>query len=462
VELLVDYYKDEMVEDLARFIKIPSVKDAPEPNMPYGRGIFDALMYILNRADKMDFECVNLFGHMGYIDYGDGDEMLAILTHIDVVPAGEGWTKEAFGGEIDNGRVYGRGAIDNKGPAIAALYALKALSDNSVTLHKKVRLIFGCDEESGWSDMLFYKQHESLPDIAFSPDGDYPIINAEKGLIQFRLTAQNSKIAGEGIQILQLFSGERANIVPNKAECLLKAALVDIQKAIAVYQDERGAVISANQTDEGVLVTVNGKSAHASRPEAGVNAAAALIVFLSTLPLAEGSVNQAVMLTAQAIGHTLHGENCGLDVSDDRSGRLSFNLGMAHAADDKFSIVIDIRYPISYTEEIIRQKISDAFESDFKITLMHTLDPHYLDENSELIQKLKEAYEETTGEKAYCVAIGGATYARAFENAVTFGARFPQNPHLEHGPDEYIEIGDLVLNAKIIANAIVRLCAGAV
>ena len=104
VELLVDYYKDEMVEDLARFIKIPSVKDAPEPNMPYGRGIFDALMYILNRADKMDFECVNLFGHMGYIDYGDGDEMLAILTHIDVVPAGEGWTKEAFGGEIDNGR----------------------------------------------------------------------------------------------------------------------------------------------------------------------------------------------------------------------------------------------------------------------------------------------------------------------------------------------------------------------
>ena len=161
-------YRHEMVEVLKNFLKIKSVKTTPQPNMPYGKGIFDALMFVQSTAERMDLECVNLFGHMAYVDYGDGDQMLGILTHIDVVPAGDGWTMGAFSGTEKDGRIYGRGAIDNKGPAIASLYAIKALSDNCTQLNKKVRLIFGADEESGWDDMEFYKKHESLPDIAFS------------------------------------------------------------------------------------------------------------------------------------------------------------------------------------------------------------------------------------------------------------------------------------------------------
>lgn len=174
-------YRQEMIETLKEFIKIESVKSAGQPNMPYGKGIFDALMFVQSTAERLDLDCVNLFGHMAYVDYGEGEEMLAILTHIDVVPKGEGWTVPAFEGVEKDGRIYGRGAVDNKGPAIAALYALKALSDNCAQLNKKVRLIFGADEESGWADMDFYKQHEPWPDIAFSPDGEYPVINSEKG-----------------------------------------------------------------------------------------------------------------------------------------------------------------------------------------------------------------------------------------------------------------------------------------
>ncbi len=179
--ITMSLYKDEMINTLIRLMKIESVLSEPEPNRPYGKGLFDALMFMMSTAEDMDLDCVNLFGHLGYIDYGEGDDIVAVLTHIDVVPAGEGWTYPPFDGTIADGKIYGRGSIDNKGPAIASLFALKALNDNGVLLKKKVRLIFGCDEESTWSDMEYYKAHNTLPSVAFSPDANYPVINAEKG-----------------------------------------------------------------------------------------------------------------------------------------------------------------------------------------------------------------------------------------------------------------------------------------
>lgn len=457
-DIYMEQYRDDMLRDLSNFIKIESVKGSPEPNNPYGKGIFNALMYILNITDKMDFECVNLFGHMAYLDYGAGDEMLAILTHIDIVPAGEGWTKNPFGGEIENGRIYGRGAIDNKGPAIAALYALKALSDNLVNLNKKVRLVFGCDEESGWSDMDFYKQHEQIPDIAFSPDGEFPIINAEKGLIHIRLDGKMQTQATEGIQVLSISAGERVNVVPNKAYCLLKADFSTIKTALDRYTDPEGASFEVSETTEGVKILAKGKSTHGARPEDGINAASALLLFINTLPLGEGSVSNCIRSAATHIGHGYNGQNCGLDLQDEVSGKLTFSLGILQFDSENFKMIVDVRYPVSYKELDIMQKIEETFGNLFKIKIQHALPPHYMDENSDLIVKLKEAYEEITGEKAYCLAIGGATYARAFKNAVTFGPRFPGRPNLEHGPDEYMEIDDLLKLSKIIVNALIKIC----
>ena len=450
-------YRHEMIEVLKNFLKIESVKSASQPNMPYGKGIFDALMFVQSTAERMDLECVNLFGHMAYVDYGDGDEMLGILTHIDVVPKGEGWTMDAFGGIEKDGKIFGRGAIDNKGPSIAALYALKALSDNCVQLNKKVRLIFGADEESGWADMDFYKQHEPSPDIAFSPDGEYPVINAEKGLLHVELSMQADE-QQSGIFVKSFTAGTRINVVPNKAECLLSAPFAIIQKSLENYSCPLNAQLTCEDAGDGfVRILAAGKSAHGSRPEKGINAAASLLHYLGTLALSPGSIGQAVYTLASKIGTYYNGEPVELNLEDEVSGKLTFNLGTLNIKDGVLTAGIDIRYPISFRRSLIEEKLNKHFDA-FQIRVPHSLDAHFVPEDSALITKLKEAYTEITGEKAYCISIGGATYARAFENAVTFGPLFPGEPGVEHGPDEYIEIDTLMKNAQIIANAIIKIC----
>jgi len=450
-------YRQEMVEVLKNFLKIESVKSDSQPNMPYGKGIFDALMFVQSTAERMDLECVNLFGHMAYVDYGYGDEMLGILTHIDVVPKGDGWTMPAFEGIEKDGKIYGRGAIDDKGPCIAALYAIKALSDNCVQLNKKVRLIFGADEESGWADMAFYKTHEPLPDIAFSPDGEYPVINAEKGLLHVVLTAQGTDDEA-GISVKSFSAGTRINVVPNKAECVIAAPLSTIQKSLDSYTCPIGATLSAEDAGDGhVHIKAVGKSSHGSRPEQGINAAASLLQYLGTLPLSSGGTSQAIYTLANKIGTYYHGERVELDVSDEVSGKLTFNLGTMSIKDGILKAGIDIRYPISVERRFVEEKLKKHFDA-FDIEYKHTLDSHFVPEDSPLVTSLKEAYTEMTGEDAYCISIGGATYARAFENAVTFGSLFPGQPNVEHGPDEYIEIDSLIKNAEIIANAIIKLC----
>ena len=450
-------YRQEMIEALKDFIKIESVKSAGQPNMPYGKGIFDALMYVQSTAERMDLECVNLFGHMAYVDYGDGNEMLGILTHLDVVPKGEGWTLPAFEGIEKDGRVYGRGAIDDKGPAIAALYALKALSDNCVQLDKKVRLIFGADEESGWADMDFYKQHETWPDIAFSPDGEYPVINSEKGLLHVQLLLE-AEAGGDGVSVKSFNAGTRVNVVPNKADCLLTAPFETIQKSLVGYTCPIGATLSCADAGDGLIhITAVGKSAHGSRPENGINAAASLLHYLGTLPLCFGAISEGFYSLAENIGTYFNGEPIGLDIQDEQSGRLTFNLGTLSLTGSTLKAGLDIRYPTSVNPEQVKEKLAAHFGC-FDISYLHALGAHYVPEDSMLVVKLKEAYTEITGEPAYCMAIGGATYARAFENAVTFGPLFPGQPSVEHGPDEYIEIDALMKNAQIIANAIIKLC----
>lgn len=457
LDFSLEPYRQEMIETLKEFISIESVKTESQPNMPYGKGIFDALMYVQSTAERMDLECVNLFGQMAYVDYGLGDEMVGVLTHIDVVPKGDGWTLPAFEGIEKDGKIYGRGAIDNKGPAIAALYALLALKDNCVQLEKKVRLLFGTDEESGWGDMNFYKKHEKLPNIAFSPDGEYPVINTEKGLLHFEISLEAGTSSEEGINIISFDSGTRPNVVPNTAECVISAAVSAIKESLESYECPIGASLEYEKTPDGYArITSTGKSAHGSKPETGINAAASLLRYLDTLPLAAGGLNEAIRHLASRIGTSVHGEGLELDVSD-YSGRLTLNLGTISIREGILKSKIDIRYPVSYDLDFIKDKLLTHL-NNFAIAWLHSLLPHHVPEDTPLVTTLKETYTEMTGEQAYCIAIGGATYARAFENAVTFGPLFPGMANVEHGPDEYIDIEVFMKNAEIIADAIVRLC----
>lgn len=457
LDFSMEPYKKEMIETLKGFIEIESVKSDALPNMPYGKGIFDALMYAQSTAERMDLDCVNLFGHLCYVDYGEGNEMLGILTHVDVVPGGDEWTMPAFEGTEKDGRIYGRGAIDNKGPAIAALYAIKALSDNCMQLGKKVRLIFGADEETTWTDMTYYKEHERIPDVSFSPDGEYPIINVEKGVLHIELIRNCALSHAEGVAVMAIDAGTRVNVVPNRASCVIRAPFELIQKSISAYTCPIGATLRCEAEGSNVRILASGRCAHGSKPEQGINAMAALLQYLNTLPLAAGGAENAVYALAEKIGTTLHGENIGLNLSDEKSGQLTLNLGTISLKDGVLKVGIDVRYPVTFTQADIEAKVKEHL-GIFEYRCAHALDPLYVPEDSELIATLKQVYKDNTGDEPYCLAIGGATYARAFNNAVTFGPLFPGQPCTEHGPDEYIEIDSLIKNAQIIADAIVRIC----
>jgi succinyl-diaminopimelate desuccinylase len=451
-------YKHEMLETLKNFIKIESVRAPGLPNAPYGKGIFDALMFVQSTSERLDLDCVNMFGQMAYVDYGYGDEMLGVLMHVDVVPEGEGWTFPAFEGTEKDGKIYGRGTIDNKGPAVAALYALKAIKDNCIQLNKKVRLLFGTDEETTWQDMDFNKQHGGqIPDIAFSPDGEYPIINMEKGAVHFKLDKKCVPTTAQGVRVISFESGTAFNVVPNKAECVIAAPFDIIKRSVQNYTCPAGATFECSETADGnVYIKAVGRSSHGSKPEMGINAAASLLKYLSTLPLASGDAESAVYALADKIGLNYNGEGLGLDVSDE-SGILTLSIGCVSIKDSMVNTKMDIRYPVSYTLDFVDEQIKKHFPM-FDYSHFHCLPTHFVPEDSVLVKTLKETYKEMTGEEPYCISIGGATYARAFENAVTFGPLFPEKPNVEHGPDEYIEIDAFFKNAEIIADAIIKLC----
>ena len=365
-----------------------------------------------------------------------------------------------FQGVEKDDRVYGRGAIDNKGPAIAALFALRALNDNCVQLNKKVRLIFGTDEETSWADMRFYKEHEPLPDIAFSPDGQYPIINAEKGLIHVELIrkfAPGEKDDGAyrscaliRVRVPTWCRIKRCASSARRFRSYKKASQRMPTRPAQRWNARTLASRACASRPPARARTVRGRTTASTRR-------GALLQYLNTLPLASGEPEQTIQTLAAKIGTDKHGEHLDLNITDETSGRLTCNLGTLSVTKEEVRVQIDIRYPISLQERFVKETLGKHF-GEFDFEYKHTLPSHYVPEDSELITKLKEAYSEITGEDAYCFAIGGATYARAFDNAVTFGPLFPGKPSVEHGPDEYIEIDTLMKNAQIIANAIIKLC----
>ena len=450
-------HKARILEALGGLLAINSVKDEPQVNMPYGKGVFDALLYTLNLAEDLDFDGVNMFSHLGYVEYGEGEEQFVILTHLDVVPAGENWTVEPFGCTIKDGRIYGRGAVDNKGPAIAALFALYALKENCKSLNKRVRLIFGCDEESGWADMKFYRQQEPAePLYAISPDANFPIINAEKGLLQFAVRTPVGPAAEGGLVLVSIKGGTRVNVVPNCAEGVLRGQPDAVARAVALYNADAEFKLELKTKGDETVLSSFGRCAHGSKPQKGVNALAYLISFLNTLPLQKSGISDLVYAVGEHINTQCFGERLQI-ACEDFSGKLTLNLGAVKTENGKISALVDIRYPVGASKEDILGKIKKAF-GGFEIAIMHAMPPHYVDEDSDFIRGLKEAYEEITNKEAFCISMGGATYARVFKNSVAFGPIFPGEEGTEHQPDEYIEIDSLLKAGDIIANAVLKLC----
>ena len=390
-------------------------------------GAVECLHRVLEMAEKMGFRTGNLDDMVGWAEYGDGEELVAVLGHLDVVPVGDGWTKPPFGGVIENGRLYGRGAIDDKGPILAALFALDEIRRSGVKPGRRVRVLFGTEEETGTRDMEYYVNHGGeLPVMGFTPDGAYPLIHGEKGLLmeEYACDCDPGPIAAA-------WSGTAANIVPDRAWAQLR---------------------------DGSRIECRGVAAHGAEPWKGENAAGKLLAELVKLPL-EGKLAAAVRFLHERIGMETRGESLGVALQDAPSGDLSFNLGMLRLDETGLRVTVNYRYPVTCRYEDCAPQVRRAFgQAGFRQVFSSHNEKLYVPESAPLVQKLIGVYNACTGENARPICIGGGTYAKSMPNILAFGPCFPGEEPTEHQPDEYIDLERLRQCREITRMAILALC----
>ena len=446
---MIESMHDKMIDTLQKWIRVPSVKGEAAPGAPFGREVRSMLDMALADCEQMGFKTQNFDGYIAHADLGEGsdEDALAILAHLDVVPEGDGWKYPPYGAVIENGRMYGRGTSDDKGPAVAALYAMKAVKDAGIPLRRKVRLILGCDEESGWEDIAHYNKVATMPRMGFSPDASYPIINIEKGICRLEL---HGVLSSEGLQVIAFNNGERPNVIPGRASALVAgdAAAAAQAEAAAKKLDIPAEV---QLTDEGVAITVTGISGHAAYPETARNANGEMLLLLREL-----GVQGDLRLLADKIGLDYKGEGLEISVSDGISGYLTCNLGIIRADEGGVYATLDIRYPVMTNPDMIIKNVSASLPG-MRVDAMEVKEPHHVPAGSKLVQNLLDAYHEVTGYERKCLYTGGGTYARSLQEGVAFGASFPQDEDLAHQANEYADIEGLYKNIKIFALAIVKL-----
>lgn len=451
--------REAMVQSLSELIRFKSIEAAPAgPGAPFGQEIAQSLDYVLKLSESWGFATRNVEGYAGHAEFGTGKDIVAVLVHLDVVPEGGQWTHPPFGGEVHDGKVYGRGTVDNKGPAIAAMYALKAIKELKLPLSKRIRIIFGCDEESGWECMKHYLPAEETPMCGFAPDAEFPIIGSEKGIFAFSLNRSFGPPQGGGVWVRSITSGTRHNVVPETATAelvMLPERRQPVAAAAQSYAQTNGVKVEvAEKGIDEMVITVTGVSSHASLPHLGVNALTHLIALLDGLDLTAGACSDYIRFLARNVGLDVHGGSFGVGLEDAVSGRLTLNLGVIELNERGAKAQIDIRYPVTADFDTVHDPIvercNDAGIEFEQLSHSRSL---YVPADHFLIETLSKVYGEETGLKPEVISIGGGTYARAIPNAVAFGPVFPGQPELAHQRDEFIAVDDLVKLARIYARA---------
>ena len=434
---------DEQLRRTREMVRIKSLlceEKATEDN-PLGADLSAALDTFLSIAQEMGFKTKNMGGYVGYVEMGSADApLIGILAHLDVVPEGaaEHWKYPPYAAAIADDCLYGRGAVDDKGPAVAALFAMAALR-GSMPLHRRFRLILGLDEENDSRCIKYYKEHEEIPRYSFSPDAYFPAVNAEKGILRVVVTIKGERraAAGGGAELLSLQGGDKFNVVPDGAK--------------------------AEILDNGELITLwtSGRAAHAMEPYKGDNAVQKMLLKLLTVPLRKE--DHKLIETAAAIaGDDWSGSSLSVKCSDDISGELTCNCAAAEGRvkDGAAEILLkfDIRYPVTVLADKIISNIEATaarFGASMK-TATHK-PPLYVPAESYLVQTLLDAYEEVTGERPEPISMGGGTYCRFLPNSVSFGPVFPGEEEVAHRPNERISLDNLRKCTHIYAKALMKL-----
>ncbi|MDR3072954.1 MAG: dipeptidase PepV [Clostridiales Family XIII bacterium] len=474
---LIDYNWDGFLDFLRELITFPSVRADALPEKPFGEGVDACYRYMLERAKADGFEVFDADGWGGHAQWRGlqfdengtptaASETLGIPVHLDVVPEGDGWSHPPYAAEMQDGRIYGRGASDNKGAVAAVYYALLALKESGFVPSKNIRLIFGLDEETGWSGMKKYFEKAPAPDFGFVPDAEFPAIHGEKGIMDFQIAKKLTSSREKGLVLTNLTGGNASNMVPDAATAILtnekSSGFESVKATLTEYRMKTGYNIRGRGIGKAFKIEATGVSAHGSRPENGKNAISILMALLGEIGIANESVREFIDFYNDYVGFENDGKALGIQFSDEPSGPLTLNCGLVEMDKEAAILTFNVRHPVTMKEDVVYEALLPLIHKlDVGLVKLDYKAPIYVPASDPFIQTLMRVYRNITkDEESKPIVIGGGTYARAIPNAVAFGPMFPNEPDCMHQADEYVDLNHIRKAMHIYADAIYELTGG--
>ena len=452
-------HKEDLLKDLFELLSVRSIlgTDITEET-PFGSGPREALDLILSFGERDGYKTKLVENKAGHIEVGQGDELFGILGHVDVVPVVEAdWTSHPFKPEIRDGKIFARGSLDDKGPTMAAYYAVKLLDKLGVKWNKRVRVIIGSDEETGFRCVEAYFKHEEQPASGFTPDAMFPLVYAEKARATFDHKLKFLVEDGNyNYKLVKFNGGQVLNMVIASAKAELVGEVSDIKEKFENFLalEKLDGEVTVEDT---IKLTLKGKAAHGSTPQYGVNGATKLAEFLSKLGLDNNGKN-FVDYIVEKLANDPFGEKLGIDYSDNEMGEATYNYGIIdYDLLKKVGIVsTDCRHPMKFD---LVARLNGVKVDNIDIEVTSTKEAHYVPKDDELVTTLMDVYRKHTGDtKNDAFVLGGGTYARCLKKGVAFGLLFPDKEDTMHQANEYLEVEDLLLATAIYAEGIYKLC----
>ena len=452
-------HKEDLLKDLFELLSVRSIlgTDITEET-PFGSGPREALDLILSFGKRDGYKTKLVENKAGHIEVGQGEELFGILGHVDVVPVVEAdWTSHPFKPEIRDGKIFARGSLDDKGPTMAAYYAVKLLDKLGVKWNKRVRVIVGSDEETGFRCVEAYFKHEEQPASGFTPDAMFPLVYAEKARATFDHKLKFVDEDGQyNYKLVKFNGGQVLNMVVASAKAELEGEASDIKEKFENFlaQEKLEGEVEVGNT---IKLTLKGKAAHGSTPQYGINGATKLAEFLSTLGLDNNGKN-FVDYIVEKLANDPFGEKLGINYSDDEMGEATYNYGiLEYDLERKIGLVsTDCRHPKKFD---LVDRLNGIKVDNIDIEVTSTKEAHYVPKDDELVTTLMDVYRKHTGDtKNDAFVLGGGTYARCLKKGVAFGLLFPDKEDTMHQANEYLEVEDLLLATAIYAEGIYKLC----
>jgi len=442
-------HEQELLDDYRKMLQIPSLEDEAQPNAPFGKANRQALDLALELSQKAGMKTTDLEGYIGYADFGQGERLILSLGHLDVVPVGPGWKHEPFGAEIDEGYVYSRGAVDDKGPTMASFYAMRALKECFPEIPARMRQVFGCNEESGFKCVERYAETEEAPTFGVAPDSGWPLYHGEKGITNLNVELKLHK--GSEMELLEVRGGQRPNIVIDSCEAKVRVTPTAMKHVKGKLADAWDRNIESSWDGEILTLKAKGKAAHGATPFLGDSAATCAFRQLFEIAPVEDETYYEELLNACQTS----GAGIGINGEDEVSRDLTCNLGIVSSEDGALKFLFNIRYPVTWNGKQVEDKCRaylKTLKSKWSLASVGRDSPSlYFPLDHPLVKTVCRVYEEETGEKKDPGVMGGGTYARALPNTVSIGTGWDGDGKA-HETDERLKIEHLYKMSRIYAH----------